>query len=224
MLATALKRQFESALGGHLDWQARPPVETASTGIPQIDCDWGGLPRGSLTEICGPASSGRTSLLLAMLAAATARQETCALVDADDAFHPASAEAMGVELERILWVRCGHDAGKAFKVADLLTAGGGFGLVALDLGDTPPEITRRIPLNHCFRLRRAVANTPTALILLGSEAVAKTSASLMVECVRDSALWSGTPRASRMLDGISIQVARRKPSARGATHVLLPVL
>jgi recombination protein RecA len=223
MIASALKRQFESALGGPLDWQARPSVETVSTGIVEIDVAIGGLPRGCLTEIVGPSSSGRTSLLTAMLAAATSRQETCALVDADDAFHPASADAAGVELGGVLWIRCGHDAGKALKAADLLTAGGGFGLIALDLGDTPPATTRRIPLNSWFRLRRAVEHTPTALVALGLEPNAKTCASLLVECARQSAAWSGTQRVSRMLDCMSIQVARRKPSLKGAAHVLLPM-
>jgi len=223
MIASALKRQFESELGGPLDWQARPAAETVSMGIAEIDLALGGLPRGCLTEIVGPASSGRTSLLTAMLAAATVRQETCALVDADDAFHPASAEAAGVELERVLWVRCGHDAGKALKAADLLTAGGGFGLIAVDLGDTPPAAARRIPLNAWFRLRRAVEHTPTALVALGLEPNAKTCASLLVECARQQAAWSGARRVSRMLDGISMQVERRKPSAKGVAHVLLPV-
>jgi len=223
MPASSLKRQFESVLGGPLDWRARPPLETVSTGIAEIDRALGGLPRGCLTEIFGPASSGRTSLLAAMLAAATMRQETCALVDAADAFHPASAEAVGVDLDRLLWVRCGHDAAKALQAADLLTAGGGFGFVAIDLGDIPPAIARRIPLHAWFRLRRAVEHTPTALVALGLEPNAKTCASLLVECARQATAWSGARRVSRTLDGISIQVARRKPSANGAAHVLLPV-
>jgi hypothetical protein len=223
MRAAALKRQFESELGGHLDWQMRPSVETVSIGISEIDRAIGGLPRGCLSEIFGPVSSGRTSLLIAMLAAATARQETCALVDAEDAFHPASAEAAGVQLDRVLWIRCGHDAGKALKAADLLIAGGGFGLVAMDLGDTPPAIARRISLHSWFRLRRAVEHTPTALVALALQPNAKSCASLMLECARHGAAWSGARRVSRMLDGISIQVARRKPSAMGAAHVLLPV-
>ncbi len=223
MTASALKRQFESTLGGPLDWQAQPAAETVSTGIPEIDRILGGLPRGCLTEIVGPASSGRTSLLLAMLAAATARQETCALVDADDAFHPTSAEAVGVELARVLWIRCGHNAAKALKAADLLTAGGGFGLIAIDFGDTQSATARRIPLHSWFRLRRAVEHTPMALVALGMEPNAKTCASLLMECARENAAWSGARRVSRMLDGISIQVARRKPAAKGAAHVLLPV-
>jgi hypothetical protein len=65
----------------------------------------GGFPRGGLSEIAGPPSSGRTSLALALLAAATARGEVAALVDAADAFDPPSAEAAGVALARLLWVR-----------------------------------------------------------------------------------------------------------------------
>jgi len=78
------------------------------SGVPAIDALTGGLPRGCLTEICGPASSGRTTMLLAALAAATRRGEFCVVVDASDALDPQSAAAAGVELERLLWVRCGE--------------------------------------------------------------------------------------------------------------------
>ena len=81
-----------------------------SSGVAAIDALTGGLPRGCLTEICGPASSGRTTLLLAALAAATRRGEFCVVVDASDALDPQSAAAAGVELERLLWVRCGEDS------------------------------------------------------------------------------------------------------------------
>jgi hypothetical protein len=79
-----------------------------SSGIPQLDLLTGGLARGCLTEICGTASSGRTSVLLFALARATQRGEVCALVDASDAFDPASAAAAGMEMSRLLWVRCGE--------------------------------------------------------------------------------------------------------------------
>lgn len=79
---------------------------TLSCGVAALDAITGGLPRGALTEIYGPVSSGRTSLLLAALAAATARGETCALIDVTDNFSPHSAAQAGVELSRLLWVRC----------------------------------------------------------------------------------------------------------------------
>ena len=86
----------------------RPVPEMVSSGIPQLDSLTGGIARGCLTEICGTASSGRTSVLLFALARATQRGEVCALVDASDAFNPASAAAAGMEMSRLLWVRCGE--------------------------------------------------------------------------------------------------------------------
>src|SRR2546425_13373728 len=87
--------------------EVRPAQQMVSSGIREIDALTGGLPRGCLSEICGPASSGCTSVLLAALAAATRREESCALVDASDALDPASAAASGIEFGRLLWVRCG---------------------------------------------------------------------------------------------------------------------
>jgi len=87
----------------------RTPTEMVSSGIQEMDAFTGGLPRGALTEICGTASSGRTSMLLAALAAATHRQEICALIDVSDAWDPHSAAAAGVDFERLLWVRCGSN-------------------------------------------------------------------------------------------------------------------
>jgi len=82
----------------------------APSGIPALDALSGGLPRGCLTEICGPASSGRTTILLAALAAATGRGEYCAVIDASDALDPHSIAAAGVDLDRMLWVRCGDES------------------------------------------------------------------------------------------------------------------
>ena len=86
--------------------EVRPTPAMVSSGIPQIDALTGGLPRGCLTEISGVASSGRTSVMLAALAAATRREEVCALVDTTDALDPESAAMAGVEFGRLLWVRC----------------------------------------------------------------------------------------------------------------------
>lgn len=88
--------------------EVRPAPEMVSSGIAALDALAGGLPRGCLTEICGPASSGRTTVMLAALAAATHRGEFCVLVDASDALDPKSAAAAGVNLDRMLWVRCGE--------------------------------------------------------------------------------------------------------------------
>ena len=83
-------------------------VEITSTGIPQVDALIRGFPHGALTEIYGPASSGRTTLALSFLAEMTRRQQVCALIDASDSFDPESLAAAGAHLNRVLWVRCGN--------------------------------------------------------------------------------------------------------------------
>jgi hypothetical protein len=166
----------------------RPAPEMVSSGIAAMDALTGGLPRGCLTEICGPASSGRTTLLLAALAAASRRGEFCAVVDASDALDPQSAAAAGVELDRLLWVRCGEDSSHAehrleqlLRATDLLLESGGFGLIALDLGDLPQQAARRIPLTTWFRFRRAVEHTPTVLLAIERQSIAGSCSSLLIK-------------------------------------------
>jgi hypothetical protein len=207
--ATADPRLAHVTPASQLD--IRPAPEMVSSGIPAIDALTGGLPRGCLTEICGPASSGRTTLLLAALAAATRRGEFCAVVDASDALDPDSAVAAGVELDRLLWVRCGEsssrmrgDSGKlaqnsedrmksrntdqtehrmeqVLRATDLLLESGGFGLIVLDLGDLPQQAARRIPLTTWFRFRRAVENKPTILLAIEHRPIAGSCSSLLLQ-------------------------------------------
>ncbi len=164
----------------------RPAPEMASSGVAAIDALTGGLPRGCLTELCGPASSGRTTLLLAALAAATRRGECCAVVDASDALDPQSAAAAGVEMERLLWVRCGGSSPQKcleqlLRAADLLLESGGFGMIALDFGDMPPQTARHIPLTTWFRFRRAVEHTQTVLLAVERQSIAGSCSSLLVK-------------------------------------------
>ena len=86
--------------------EVRPRPEMLSTGIAEVDAITGGIPHGCLTEICGTVSSGKTSVLVATIAAATRREETCVLIDASDSFDPASGQAAGVNFSKLLWVRC----------------------------------------------------------------------------------------------------------------------
>jgi hypothetical protein len=168
-------------------WLAvRPTPEMVSSGIAAMDALTGGLPRGCLTEICGPASSGRTTVLLAALAAATRRREFCAVVDASDALDPQSVAAAGVELDRLLWVRCGesspeHRLEQLLRATDLLLESGGFGMIVLDLGDLPPQAARRIPLTTWFRYRRAVEHTPTLLLAVERQSIAGSCSSLLIK-------------------------------------------
>jgi hypothetical protein len=84
--------------------RAYPP---APTGLADLDALLGGgLPRGEISEIVGPASSGCTRLVLAVLAEATQAGEVAAYIDATDCLDPRSAEQAGIVLDRLLWVRC----------------------------------------------------------------------------------------------------------------------
>ena len=111
MAATLLQRSLEAApLGRGLEgFQHRVEVELQPSGIAELDAVLGGgFPRGSLVELCGPATSGRTSLAFSLLAQATERLEACAFVDVSDSLDPISLAAAGVELARLLWIRCGQ--------------------------------------------------------------------------------------------------------------------
>ena len=211
--------------------EVRSTPQMVSSGVREIDTLTGGFPRGCLTEVCGPASSGRTSVLLAALAAATQRQEVCALVDISDAFNPQSAASAGVNFERLLWVRCGslqrsgspqrhRDTEKnktiekpveqALRVTDLLLQSGGFGLVIIDLGDTPLKTARRIPLTSWFRFQRAVEHTTTVLFVLSQVPCAQTCASLLLKVSgkKLSALscqLSAKTSHAQLLDGLHVQ-------------------
>src|SRR3984893_4302331 len=190
----ALRAQVELALAGRV---AAPftirdrRMENVSTGIAEVDALIGGLPRGALTEIFGPSCSGRTSLLFSALCARTMHAETCALIDGCDAFDPHSAEAAGIDLKQLLWVRC-RTMEQSFRATDFLLQAGGFGFIALDLSDIPRELVYRVPLDTWFRFRRAVEGTPTILLVLEQEPYAKTCASLVLRLEAQRSRWRAT--------------------------------
>ncbi len=116
--------RYEAFIGRGLEgFQRRSVVELQPSGVAELDAVLGGgFPRGSLVELCGPASCGRTSLAFSLLAQATDRQEACAFVDVSDSLDPISLAAAGVELPRLLWVRCGEtgDHGPDVKTSSYL--------------------------------------------------------------------------------------------------------
>ena len=142
---------------------------------------------GGITEIVGGPSSGRTSLLVACLRDVTRRGAIAALVDTDHVFDPASAARAGVELSRVLWVRCGRRPDRALRAADLLVRCPGFALIALDTGDLTP----RLSLTMTYRLKFAVHRTGTALVVAARQRVAGSAAALAIETSRRALEWSG---------------------------------
>ncbi|HUI42826.1 MAG TPA: hypothetical protein VL523_12740 [Terriglobia bacterium] len=198
--AALVRAQVEAALGPgspspFAQCEAHPP-ELVATGIAAVDALTGGLPRASLTEVSGPPSSGRTALELALVASLTVKGESCALIDAEDSFDPASALAAGVALERLLWVRCGG-LEQALHATDLLLGAGGFGAVVLDLAGIPARRARRVPPSYWFRFRRAVENTSTVLALIGEEPCAQSAASLVLYLENEDVGWSVVDESRR---------------------------
>ncbi|HYW74503.1 MAG TPA: hypothetical protein VE961_25995 [Pyrinomonadaceae bacterium] len=190
------KKQIEADLvdrfGHAFEKPEKRSREVLSSGIGEIDRVCAGFPRGSITEIHGTATSGRTTLMLAALAAATLSEETCALIDCSDTFDLWSATKAQVSFDRLLWVRCHSNLERAFKATDLLLHSGGFGLVALNLADMPSRTLRRIISTWWFRFRRALENTPTVLLVLTPIACARSCAAMALELQREAAVWAAS--------------------------------
>jgi hypothetical protein len=170
------------------------PAGRLATGLPEIDqLLGGGFPRGRLAEIAGPLSSGRTSLALALLAEITRRGALASVIDAADAFDPIAADAAGVDLARVLWVRP-TGVTSALRCAEHVLATGGFELVLVDL--TAAGASRqalRVPAAAWPRLRKRAACTEAGLVLLTRERLAGTFADLALELAAARARFAAHP-------------------------------
>jgi hypothetical protein len=170
--------------------EKRPVLEPLLTGIPTLDRLIGGVPRATLTEVWGASSSGRTSLLQSLLRTAMAQGHHCVWIDTPDAFDPRSAEAAGMRLAQLIWVRCHRKPEHALKAADLLVRAGGFSLVVLDLSGVPVRITNRIPMATWFRLRHDAERRSTAILVTAENSNTGSCANLQLAVKRDHILWS----------------------------------
>jgi len=167
-----------------LGWRHFEPLDT----LPAAGRDF---PRGRISEIVGARSSGRTRILHALLAASTGPGEFAALVDTKDAFDACSAAAAGVELSKLVWIRCSGNAEHALRAADLLIHAGGFGVVALDLAEVAPAALNRIPPTAWFRFRRAVESAPTILAVIADQPLAKSCSAMTVKLPPRRAVFTG---------------------------------
>jgi recombination protein RecA len=187
----------------------RRVFESVPTGITPLDALTGGLPRGAITEIFGPLSSGRTSAMISILVQATVQDEVCALVDGNDAFDPESGRTAGLDLKRLLWIRC-HKLDQVMKCTDLLLQGGGFGRVVMDLTDLPLSHLRSVSLASWFRFQRTIEKTPTALVVLSPESTVKSAAALVARLEMKGAEWTTLLEARN----VNVEIVRSRRSGK----------
>jgi hypothetical protein len=179
------------------------------TAVPALDrLLAGGLPRGQLVELVGSRTSGRFSMLLAALAAATSMGEAAALVDLGDGLDPISARNAGIDLERLLWVRP-PTLKKALAAAEMLIAGG-FPLVVLDLGHRGGRGNEAAWL----RLARAARAHDSALLVGAPWRVSGTAAAVVLKASHSRAAWRGIGGSPRLLAGVASRIVLEKCRSR----------
>ncbi len=150
-----------------------------------------GIRCGTILEISGQRSAGRTAISWYILAQATGQGQICAVVDLHDSFHPASAAVAGVRLESLVWARCGGNMEHAMRACDLLLHAGGFGVIHLDLCEADSRSLNKVPLSYWHRFRRAVENTSTVLLVCADSPQAKACALNNLQAKSKAVSWAG---------------------------------
>jgi RecA/RadA recombinase len=189
-------------------------VRTTSTGVFWLDEQLGGGWRqGEISELVGGRSTGKTNVLLASLAAATADEGVAAIVDAVDRFDPRSLQEAGGDLPRVLWVRGAaitiemarpalveEAVSRAVRAFDLIIRAGGFSLVALDLSDVPPRYLRALPWATWKRLAYANEGRSTVGLIVSQEPVGRSARGVSM-VLQSAPVWIGSSDQTRRFGG-----------------------
>jgi hypothetical protein len=212
------------------------------TGVAELDARLeGGIPRGHVSEVVGPRSSGRLAILVSALAGATSRGEAVALIDPLDMFDPVSASAGGIDFERMLWIRgeasssarvslsCEYgtlqkNLDRAVKALNIVLQAvgpeaGGFGVVVLDLGEVAAQAIKRLPYTTWLRLHRLIEGSETACVLIGSEPIARSAGGVTVQLAAGQT--RGPQRGSRA--GVACARVIRARNVESDQHVRVPL-
>jgi recombination protein RecA len=154
-------------------------VESIPTGSLSLDIALGvgGIPRGRITEIYGPESSGKTTISQHIVAEAQRLGGTCAFIDMEHALDPAYAERLGVDVENLLISQ--PDAGEqALEITESLVRSGAIEVVVIDsvaalvptaelegdMGDAPMGMQARLMSQALRKLSGAIKHTNTAVV------------------------------------------------------------
>lgn len=196
-----------------------------ATGVREVDgLLGGGLPRGQVSEVHGPASSGRTALAVSIVVRTARSGALAAWVDTADRFDPAGAAEAGVDLRRLLWLRGGAPEtaglGRAVSAVGTLLGSGLFEVVVLDLVGQGGE-ARRLPGATWIRLQRLIERQPTALVLLGDAHLAHGPSGASIALRALCARWSGAPGPGRLLQGLHVEARSGRQLSRAARFELV---
>jgi len=177
-----IEKQFgQGAIMRLGDDTARASVPTISTGALSLDhaLGIGGIPRGRVTEIFGPESSGKTSLALHIIAEAQKKDGLAAFIDAEHALDPHYAKNLGVDLDNLLISQ--PDTGEqALEIAETLVRSSALDVVVVDsvaalvpkaeiegeMGDSHVGLQARLMSQALRKLTATVAKSMTCLIFI----------------------------------------------------------
>lgn len=154
-------------------------VETIPTGSVTVDIALGvgGVPRGRITEIYGPESSGKTTVCLSIIAQAQKRGGLCAFVDMEHALDPVYAERIGVNLDT-LYVTQPDTGEQALEITEALVRSGALDVVVIDsvaalvpraeiegeMGDSHVGLQARLMSQALRKLAGVIKNTNTTVL------------------------------------------------------------
>jgi recombination protein RecA len=151
-------------------------IPTGSLAV-DIALGVGGIPRGRVTEVYGPESSGKTTLCLHTIAEAQARGGICAFVDMEHALDPNYAERIGVDVNN-LYIAQPDTAEQALEITESLVRSGALDVVVLDsvaalvpkaeiegeMGDSHVGLQARLMSQALRKLAGAIKSSNTAMI------------------------------------------------------------
>lgn len=176
-----LEKDFGAGTVMRLGDDAVQDVETISTGSLGLDyaLGVGGLPRGRITEIYGPESSGKTTLAIHVIAEAQKRGGICAIIDAEHAFDRFYAEKLGVDVNN-LWLAQPDNGEQALDIAEQLINSGAIDVLVIDsvaaltpkaeiegeMGDKNVGLHARLMSQAMRKLTGTISRTRTCCIFI----------------------------------------------------------
>jgi recombination protein RecA len=176
-----LEKDFGTGTVMRLGDDAVQDVEVVSTGSIGLDyaLGVGGLPRGRITEIYGPESSGKTTLAIHVIAEAQKQGGICAIIDAEHAFDRFYAERLGVDVNN-LWIAQPDNGEQALDIAEQLINSGAIDVLVIDsvaaltpkaeiegeMGDKNVGLHARLMSQAMRKLTGSISRTRTCCIFI----------------------------------------------------------